>query len=231
MGAAIKRYGFGNPHFWTDEEISRLRDLYPDTSNRKLASLFGRSETSINAAGSSFGLKKSGSYLRTIGIQKGSVIGSAHRFGKGHMPANKGLRRSGYHRGRMSQTQFPAGGRPVNWKPIGTVMQDRLGYQRIKVREPEKGEGTGTANRLSWPFLHVHLWEKAHGPVPPGHVIAFANGDRSCCDVANLECISRAELARRNAMWGRLPDDLIAAITANGALKRRITIHGKKQNN
>lgn len=43
---------------------------------------------------------------------------------------------------------------------------------------------------------NIHLWQQAHGPVPPGHVVRFIDGDRRNCTLDNLRCVSRAEHAR-----------------------------------
>ena len=47
------------PH-WTDEQVDRLIELYPDHSNVEIARLLGRSEASVMQKGSRLGLVKSG---------------------------------------------------------------------------------------------------------------------------------------------------------------------------
>ena len=46
------------------------------------------------------------------------------------------------------------------------------------------------------------MWEQANGPTPPGHIIVFKPGSRTAdpeqITLDRLECISRAENARRN---------------------------------
>jgi hypothetical protein len=76
-------------------------------------------------------------------------------------------------------------------------------------------------NRLDADALR-QIWEKAHGSVPRGHVVCFKDRKRDHCDLTNLECISRGELARRNRMWTIYPRDLALAIQMNGALKRKL---------
>jgi hypothetical protein len=126
----------------------------------------------------------------------------------------------------MKETQFKPGQRmgraALLWRPIGTVLTDSEGYRRIKVREARHGaEATGFGNSKVWPQLSRHVWELANGPIPRGHTIVFKNGDRSDCAIENLECISRADLMRRNTMWN-LPRELAEVIQLNGALKRKI---------
>lgn len=224
----ITRLGFGQRHFWSPEEIQQLRDLYPVTRTEDLAAVFHKPVHKIHSAARRFAVKKDPEVLRSPqygwGFQKGHPHGRAHQFPKGHVPANKGLRRPGWSAGRMRETQFKKGQRPRDWKPIGTITTDRDGYKHIKVREPRPGERNpgGCGRGYAWEFLHQHLWEKHHGPIPPKHAVVFKDGNRENCVIENLECISQGELAKRNAMWNRLPQELILAIAANGALKRKL---------
>lgn len=235
--SAISRFGFGNRKYWSEEEIARLRLLYPNTSNPELAKQFGRTRHAIDSAGRAFGLAKTPAHIAAHArLQKGARIGVEHQFKKGTVPANKGLRRPGFAPGRMRETQFKKGSRSGiaerNWKPIGTVLPDPEGYLRIKVREAVHGvEATGFGNARVWPLLGRHVWEQHNGPIPPGHVIAFKDRDRNNCTIENLESISRAEMARRNRMWGRLPQELAEVIHLNGVLKRKVRrLSGEKQN-
>ena len=45
---------------------------------------------------------------------------------------------------------------------------------------------TGTLARK---LLHRLIWEKAHGPIPPGHVMLFKDGDRTNVALDNLQCL------------------------------------------
>lgn len=210
---------------WSARELLGLQAMYPHCPTGIVAELLGHSVYSVNGAAHKLGLHKTEEYLaspeacRLRRVTPGEPrVGAAYQFQKGQVPANKGLRRPGYAPGRMKETQFRKGQRSANWKPIGTVMTDSDGYQRIKISEGLSGFG----NPLVWPFLQRHTWEQHHGPIPPGHVVAFKDGKRENCAIENLECISRADLARRNAMWNRFPPELIKAITLNGAIKRKL---------
>jgi hypothetical protein len=227
-------------HIWTAAESAYLRQRYPDESTQAIAKRLKQPIRKVYAKASMLGLTKTETYLRDpknrCGMSKGSLLGEATRFPKGHVPANKGLRSPGCFRGRMRETWFSKGNRSGvaarNWKPVGTILRDTEGYLRIKVREAVHGkEATGFGNVRVWPLLQRHVWEQHHGPIPPRHVIAFRNRDRADCAIRNLECISRADLARRNRMWGRLPDELAQAIQLNGALKRKLRrLNDAKQN-
>lgn len=216
---------------WSPGELSRLRDLYPIQPTSKVARLLRRSICSINSAATKLGLRKTEEYLKTPEACRWRMEcprpGVAYQFPKGHVPANKGLRRKGWSPGRMKETQFRPGQRggkaAQNWKPIGTVLTDSDGYQRIKVREAVYGtEATGFGNSSVWPQLHRHVWQQHHGPVPAGHVIAFKNRKREDCAIGNLECIPRSALASRNNMWTNLPRELAEVIQLAGVLKRKL---------
>lgn len=125
----------------------------------------------------------------------------------------------------MKATQFKAGERrgiaAHNWRPVGTVLTDPEGYQRIKVREARPGEATGFGNVRVWPLMQRHVWETGHGPIPSGYAIAFKNGDKRDVRLENLECISRRELMARNTVH-TLPKPLARTIQLLGALNRKI---------
>ena len=51
----------------------------------------------------------------------------------------------------------------------------------------------------NWEMYSRYLWKAWHGPIPPGHVVIFKNGDAMDCRPENLSVISMAANARRNA--------------------------------
>lgn len=214
---------------WEPEDDALLTARYPHEKTERLARDLGRTVHAVcQRAHVRFGLAKSASYLASseaCRLRRGENIGAAHRFKKGHVPHNKGLRRPGWHRGRMKETWFKPGVRrgvaARNWRPIGTVLVDPDGYRRIKVREARPGEPWGYGNPQAWPQLHRHIWEQEHGPVPAGHVLAFKNGDRTDVRLENLELISRRELMARNTVH-KMPKPLATTIQLLGALKRQI---------
>lgn len=58
----------------------------------------------------------------------------------------------------------------------------------IKVRDPE-------TDKDKWRLKHVVLWEQAHGKVPDGHVLIFADQNPMNCTLDNLILVSRRQLA------------------------------------
>jgi hypothetical protein len=70
-------------------------------------------------------------------------------------------------------------------------------------------------NPFVWKKKHVFIWEKANGPVPKGHVVIFADGNRLNFDPDNLILVSRGELAVINRKHLIFPD---ADLTKTGIL-------------
>ena len=132
----------------------------------------------------------------------------------------------GYWAGRMRDTQFQPGVRQAaaeaNWRPIGTILPDSDGYLRIKVREAVSGEPTGFGNKHAWPQLHRKIWQEHHGEIPEGHIVTVKDGNKTNCAIDNLELMSKADNARRNAMWRRFPQELIEVIVLRGKLTRTL---------
>jgi hypothetical protein len=183
-------------------------------SNAAIAGKLGRTTCSINAASGILGLEKSRQYLSSIPIKTGMVeAGKAYRYPKGHVPANKGLRRPGFAPGRMRQTQFKKGHcRNIKFA-IGTLRLNGDGYVDMKIRD--------AAGAHAWHLFHIVIWEDANGTVPAGHCIRFKDGDRLNLDLGNFELISRKENMLRNSLH-RLPAPLKASIQLVGALKRTL---------
>jgi hypothetical protein len=223
-----------NGRAWTDDELAMVRELYADVSTKEIAARIGRTATTIYQAAQRLGLRKSAVYLASPAacrLRRGSHPGVATQFKKGIVPHNKGVRRPGWSVGRMRETQFKKGDRlgaaQRNWKPIGTIRADHEGYLRIKVREHRPGEHTGFGNTSVWPLLSRHVWEKHRGPIPAGHAVIFKDGDRSKCEIGNLELISRADLCRRNSIHN-LPADLKEVIYLKGSIRATVTKRRKK---
>ena len=76
---------------------------------------------------------------------------------------------------------------PWNYKPVGTERVNADGYVEVKIADPK-----------TWKGKHLIVWEKAHGPVPKGHVIIFADENQMNVTLKNLLMVSRRELAVMN---------------------------------
>ena len=200
--------------------MKRLRAIFADRSSAEVARILRRPLASVNQKAHQLGMKKSARYMASPAacrLRRGDNVGKATRFPKGHVPANKGLRRPGWSRGRMAETQFKKGQRSSNYLPIGTVSKDFYGYLRIKIAD---GLG-GTGNQKVWAFVHRKVWEDAHGPIPKGHRIWWKDGNHANCALENLELLSDKEHMARTTIH-RLPKELKDTIMVAGRLKRRI---------
>jgi hypothetical protein len=206
--------------FWTAQEWALVRDLYPHVATAKIAQQLGRTVLAIYQAADKLGLRKTAEFQQLLLAEEAArlrIAGVRFRYPKGHVPANKGLRRPGFGPGRMKETQFKKGQISKRWDPelytIGALRINADGYIDMKVCE--------APGALAWRALHVILWEDEHGTVPPGHALCFKDRDRLNVDLPNLELITRADLCRRNSIHN-LPPEIKDAITALGALKRRV---------
>lgn len=117
-------------------------------------------------------------------IQKGDQIGRATQFKKGAVPFNKGKKK--WWTGG-EETQFQPGNMPQTWKPVGTETVRGDGYTWVKVAEPKK-----------WREKHRMIWEAAHGPIPKGHALLFADGNKLNIELDNLILVTRSQLVRLN---------------------------------
>ena len=211
---------------WEPEDDAQLAARYPHERTDAIAADLRRTLTAVYGRAGKLGLEKSAEYLASppaCRLRRGDEVGKAYRWPPGHEPANKGLRRPGWARGRMKETWFQKGERrgraALVYKPIGSERVSKDGYLERKVSED-------LPFQRRWRFVHVLVWEAAHGPVPPAHAGAFRNGNRRDVRLENLEIISRRELMRRNTVHN-LPAPLAQAVQLLGALNRRIR-HGRE---
>jgi hypothetical protein len=217
----IDRHGSGyraGKRLWTAAEEARLRREYPDTPTQTLARALDRSLVAVYQRARSLGLEKSEAYLASphaSRLRRGDRVGASTRFTAGHVPANKGLRRPGWHRGRMRETQFKPGNRSHRWMPVGaTRLIDGYVYRKVS-------DVSHVPYTVNWKLEHLLVWTAAHGPLPPGHALRFKNGDPLDIRLDNLEPIPRADLMRRNSVHN-LPAPLVETIQLLSAVTRRI---------
>ena len=194
-----------------------MRAKYPHMQTAKLVPMLpGRTLTTIYQHAANLGLKKSAAYLASAEAhQLNGKIGSAHRFQKGHVPANKGLRRPGWGPGRMKETQFKKGSRSVRWDPevycVGALRINSDGYLDIKVREGLR----------AWERMSRWVWTAERGRIPKNGVIRAINGDEDDCRIENLRLTTRQQLMAEDT-YHRYPQPIRRLIQLRGALNRQI---------
>ena len=114
---------------------------------------------------------------------------SSTRFKKGKVPLNKGktwndfMSKEGQEKSAM--TTFKKGNVPSNRREIHSSRVSKDGYIEIKLRD-------GSLNK-NWVYKHRHIWQLAHGPVPEGHKIVFADGNKRNFQLDNLILMNNAE--------------------------------------
>ncbi|MGH6627618.1 MAG: HNH endonuclease signature motif containing protein [Burkholderiaceae bacterium] len=204
---------------WTPDAIELLVALYPDNSTADIARRLGRAAGSCYQKAAALGLKKSAAFYaseRAGRIQRGRQDPRmiASQFKPGLQPWNKGAHyRAG---GRSAETRFKKGRRPQTWQPVGSLRINTDGYLDRKVSD------TG---RRDWVAVHRLVWQEAHGPIPAGHIVVFRPGRRSTVleqiTADALECITRAELARRNHPSSKSPE-LARLVQLKGAITRQV---------
>jgi hypothetical protein len=206
---------------WNPEDDAMMRARYPHEPTPLIARELRRSVCAVYAHADILGLSKSAEYLASphaCRLRRGDNVGATFRFKKGQAPPNKGTRRPGWGPGRMKETQFKKGVRQgvavKLYQPIGTERISKDGYLERKTND-------NLPLQARWRAVHLLVWEAANGPLPKGHAIAFKNGDKRDIRLDNLECISRAELMKRNTIHN-LPQPLASTIRLLGALNRQI---------
>lgn len=207
---------------WSRAEIHLLRKIYPDKSTKMVARMLGRTVESVNGRAVKLKLHKSAEYMASldhIECERLKIVGGPHRFQKGIVPANKGLRRPGYFRGRMRETQFKKGQKGHNWLPVGTVKLNADGYLVRKIAD-EPNAGVGALN-TNWEFVHRRVWEDAHGPIPKGYRIWWKDGNHENCALENLELLSGQEHMARTTK-ANLPPEIQSAMMQLAWFKRKL---------
>ena len=181
---------------WTKEEYWKYQTRYPQgvyefvRDNSWGVSSKDMAEMVNNKFGTSFTATMMKQFRQRHGIKSG-VTGW---YQKGHAPGTKGktieeiCKHDPEKLAKVRATQFKKGDRPLNEKPIGTIVTNSEGYKlRKKQMEGSQWE--------RWEFLHRAVWEEHNGPVPEGMIVTFKDGNRQNCSIDNLMLVSRGEMA------------------------------------
>lgn len=208
---------------WHALELAFVREHYPHFATEDIAHVLGRPVRQVYSTAYLLGVHKTHEYLASAAsgrIRGQQHTGRLHRFPKGHVPWNKGRPMPEHVRTAAAATQFKPGHRPQTWVPVGSTRLSKDRTLQVKLTD------TGYTPR-DWVPLALLVWEAAHGPAPAGHVVVarpplrIPTNPLAIC-AADLECITRAELMRRNSIHARLPKPLVEVARLRGALKRQI---------
>jgi hypothetical protein len=223
------RLSKGGRHVWTEEQDAVLRALYADTLSAEIAQQLGLDLQQVHRRAHLLGLKKSRETVARIARER---AGPDHpmrksQFKPGLRPWNTGKKITLPE--KCKATQFKPGQRPHTWVPIGTTRVSPDGYLEVKFADVPDG------HYKRWIPVHRQLWIQAHGPIPPGHVIAFKLGRRTTVlaeiTLDAIECITLKENMARNTIHNRLPPELRQVAQLRGLLTRAINRKTKEGTN
>lgn len=208
---------------WSAAELALLQAQYASTRTVDIAAALGIKIELVYRKASSLRLRKSPAFAasdKSGRIFKGGKLGQLTQFAPGQKPWNAGTHYVAG--GRSAETRFKPGRKPEdsrNYLPIGSLRISADGYLERKTTDDPS---IYPARR--WVAVARLVWEAAHGPIPPGHVIVFKPGRKSA-ELAHitpdaLECISRRELVHRNSIWSH-GKDLGKLYQLKGAITRQ----------
>lgn len=206
---------------WTAEQLDKLRQHYPTTRTADLANDLQIPLAKVYSKAMALGLRKNETFMATSSsgrILRGGRLGVQTQFHSAQTPWNAGLK--GWDAGgRSSETRFKPGAKPATTMPVGSYRINKDGHLQRKI-----GEASG-ANHKRWRNVAELQWIEANGPVPAGHIVIFRPGMRTAVleeiTLDRIECISRAENARRNHPANKSPE-LARLVQLKGAITRQV---------
>jgi len=180
---------------WLENNRKLVISEYQEQFNR----IFGRDISKTNL----FALKK----------RKGWKTGRSGQFKKGNIPHPDAGAKS------ANKTSFKKGLIPVNKVPLYSERINTEGYIEIKV--PEENPHTGSKERFK--LKHRWVWEQANGAIPKSHILLFVDGDKSNCDLSNLDLVHRGVGAIINKMgYGSAPVGVRRTMIAIGRVRHKM---------
>lgn len=214
---------------WTPAQDQILRKRYAIDSADAIARDLGCTRTRVYQRAHRLGLEKPDTWASECTRKRwadGRHENSRRQhFPKGHVPANKGLRRPGYSPGRMADTQFKKGqmhgAAQHNYVPIGTEKIDPK--RNVLMRKVTDDPTIFPVKR--WRPVHVLAWEREHGAVPAGHIVIFRRGLKTFkaeeITADRLELVTLAENMRRNTIHN-YPPSIKDAMRLVGRINRQV---------
>jgi hypothetical protein len=213
---------------WTQQEILELRRLYPNQLTHQVAQALGRSASATHQKARLLGIVKTlafaGSQIsgRRATNSEVSPALRAAQFKRGMTPWNKGIEYNPG--GRSADTRFQAGNMPHTWKPVGTyrvIVDTKTGASQLQQKTSERAG----PSHVRWLSVARIVWEKNNGPIPAKNLIVFKLGmatlEADLITPDRLQCITRAENAKRNSMATRNPE-LAKLYQLKGAINRQV---------
>lgn len=217
-----------DPRHWTPEQLFVLHWLYPDFTAEEVAGALGKTTRGIHQKARQLRIGKSDAFKESW--RSGRIQASntdprmvATRFKPGHTTWNKGVKGSVGLHPNCRPTQFKPGHKPKTWVPVGTY---RVNVTKGIPRLEKKMNDKPGPNHVRWIPVTRLVWEQHHGPVPPKHIVVFADSKQATTaldeiTVDKLVCITRAENARRNHPGNKSPE-LARLVQLKGAITRQV---------
>ncbi|MCC6290169.1 MAG: HNH endonuclease [Chitinophagaceae bacterium] len=202
---------------FTKKEDNYIRRHYLTIPVKRIAAALGRSYTGVNNRLLRMGL----TIPRHIVDQRKADS----RIKPGTVPPNKGKKMPPEVYKKVKHTFFKKGHLPANTRYDGFVT----------MRTAHRKNGTVDhyhwvrVAKAKWIMKHVQVWERKHGPVPPGHIIIFKDGNTSNCRISNLKCINRKQHMLRNNIHN-LPPQLVQAKRLLQSLNKKIKKYEEQAN-
>lgn len=198
--------GKGSKKLWSAEEIQVLIDYVQTHGQKFCAQLLATMGYQRNQGAVGQMARKLDLYYQ------GPPMG---QFRPGHHTHNKGKKMPRLVYEKCAPTMFRKGemhgAAAQKYSPIGTEkFRPSDQYWWVKVA---KGK---------WALKHRVIWEKHHGPIPPGMLIGFRDGNPHNFAIDNLQMLTRAEYVYNNR-WGKGPSaySLLTGNAAKSRLKRK----------
>ncbi len=220
---------------WPAGAEETLVRLFPTHSAAEIAAEIGVKVATVHNRARLLGLRKARDWKAARTTRRwleGRHEGSrSHHFAPGHVPHNRGVPQSEWlpDPGRGVETRFRKG-RPAtaarNYIPIGGLRVTKDDTLERKVTDDPR-----LAPARRWVSVARLVWEAAHGPIPPKHVVRFKDGMHTAQEAEitpdRLECISMSENMARNS-YHNYPAPIPQIIQLRGALNRKINNRTRK---
>lgn len=215
---------------WTPQAVAALKAMWPDTRAREITATLGISERPVYRKARELGLQRSPEFVERVRALAMHHIRThpkvlAQQKSKGQVPWNKGIPGSTGTQAGCRTTQFRPGNTPVNTQPIGTQIVRWHSASKTTVLVQKVSDQPGPAvNR--WRAVTELVWIAAHGPIPAGHIVVFADLKQRTTVAADITpdkliCITRAEHVSRNHPRNKHPE-LGRLVQLKSAITRQV---------
>lgn len=164
--------------------------------------------------GTEFGENQIEAYINNHGLKSGRT----GQFKKGSKPWNTGTKGQGLT--KANSGAFKKGNVPARTRPMFAERKNKDKLTEIKVPIPHPGKKTETQ------FMPKQRWiyEQHFGPIPPGYVVSFRDGNRENFSPDNLMLLSRAELIKLNQNnYREMPANLKPSVFALSKLQAQVS--------